>query len=74
MTMIDPKGSGDASKAMELIRLRRAQNPVATAVILRIQKVRNVDVDPDERIERALKTAKKPQTDSVRLLMSSSKP
>lgn len=60
MSMIDPKGSGDVSKAMELIRLHRAQNPVATGVILRIQKVRNVERnDPDERMERALKTAKK---------------
>lgn len=59
MSMIDPKGSGDTSKAMELIRLHRSQNPVATAVILRIQKVRNVERnDPDERIERALKRAK----------------
>ena len=60
MSMIDPKGSGDPSKAMELIRLHRSQNPVATAVILRIQQVRNVQRDnPGGRIERALKSAKK---------------
>lgn len=59
MSMIDPKGSGDTSKAMELIRLHRSQNPIATAVILRIQKVRNVERgDPDVRIERALMRAK----------------
>lgn len=59
MSMIDPKGSGDTSKAMELIRLHRSQNPIATAVILKIQQVRNVErSDPDERIERALKRAK----------------
>lgn len=60
MSMIDPKGSGDTSKAMDLIRLHRSQNPVATAVILRMQKVQNVQRDnPGGRIERGLKSAKK---------------
>jgi hypothetical protein len=60
MSMIDPKGSGDTSKAMDLIRLHRSQNLVATAVILRIQRGRNVEpYDIDERMERALKMAKK---------------
>lgn len=60
MSMIDPKGSGDTSKAMDLIRLHRLQNPVATAVILRIQKVRDLHRDnPSERIGRGLNVAKK---------------
>jgi hypothetical protein len=33
MSMIDPKGSGDMSKALAMIRAHRSQKPVATAVV-----------------------------------------
>lgn len=57
--MIDPKGSRDMSTAMDLIRFHRSQHPVATAVIFKIQRGRNVEPDDThEQMERALKMDK----------------
>ena len=56
MSMIDPKGSGDVSKALALIRAHRLQKPVATAVVRTLQRRLNSQFfEEDQHSERRLK-------------------
>ena len=59
MSMIDPKGSGDVSKALALIRAHRSQKLVATTVVRTLQRRLNSQFfEEDQPSERRLKMMK----------------